>query len=344
MNNLQTHDLTIGYAPSRKTPHVVASGLDLSLAAGELVCLLGPNGVGKSTLMRTIAAMQPALGGWVELEGTQIDLLSTGDRARRIGIVLTDRIDVGYLSSYALVSLGRYPYTGWTGRMGEDDHRIVTQALNAVGAHELSDRPVGELSDGERQKIIIARVLAQETDTILLDEPTAFLDLPRRVEIVALLRKLAHQSHKAILLSTHDLDLAIRNADRIWLMTCGRVETGIPESLVLGGAFETAFAREGIEFDKASGAFRPAHQGVGRINFSESGLVAAWTARALERIGYVVSSGLPDVELSLSLDEDRDEKVWTLASEDTVTFTSLDDLIAHLQGSLARTSVEDGLT
>lgn len=331
MSAIQTRKLAIGYIPSKKTPQVIASGLDLSLAPGELVCLLGPNGIGKSTLMRTISGMQPALGGHVNLDGRQVEDLPAKERARRIGIVLTERIDVGHLSSYALVSLGRYPYTDWTGRMDAEDHRIVTEAINAVGASDLADRSVSELSDGERQKIMIARVLAQETEVILLDEPTAFLDLPRRVEIIALLRGLAHESGKAILLSTHDLDLAVRNADRIWLMTSGNVETGIPESLVLNGAFETAFAREGIEFDQSSGSFRPLHRPGLRIRFSESGLVAAWTTRALERIGYAVVTEGSDIELSLELEEDDGKTIWTLRSEDALSFPTLDALVAHLK-------------
>jgi len=223
--------------------------------------------------------------------------------------------------------------------MDDKDHRIVTRAIHAVGAPELANRPVNELSDGEREKIMIARVLAQETDIILLDEPTAFLDLPRRVEIVALLRKLAHESGKAILLSTHDLDLAIRNADRIWLMTAGHVETGIPEALVLNGAFESAFAREGIEFDEVSGSFRPSCRPLKPIRFSESGLVAAWTVRALERIGYTVQTAESDTIFSLELKEDEGMTAWILRSENEKTFSTLDELITYL-----KTTIEPTLT
>lgn len=337
---LSTHALTIGYAPPRRAPHVVAAGLDLGVSPGELVCLLGPNGIGKSTLMRTISGMQPPLSGSVRLGDVDIGRLAAGERARRIGIVLTDRIDVGYLSGYALVSLGRYPYTDWTGRMTDDDHRVVTEAIRAVGAEDLADRPVSELSDGERQKMMVARVLAQETEVVLLDEPTAFLDLPRRVEIIALLRRLAHDG-KAILLSTHDLDLAVRNADRIWLMTPGAVHTGIPESLVLNGAFERAFAREGIEFDEASGAFLPARRPAHRIAFVGSGLAAAWTTRALERIGYaVVATG--DADIALTVDEDDGKTVWTLTSDTERAFLGLDELIDHLQAIAGRTEAARG--
>ena len=333
MAAIRTQDLTIGYAPTRSTPHVVASGLDLELRSGELVCLLGPNGTGKSTLMRTLAGMQPGLGGTVLVSDHPLNDLAALERAYRIGIVLTERIDVGYLSGYALVSLGRYPYTDWSGRLTDEDHQIVSNAIRAVGATDLADRPVSELSDGERQKMMIARVLAQETDIILLDEPTAFLDLSRRVEIIALLRDLAHDAGKAVLVSTHDLEIAVRNADRIWLMSGGKVQTGIPESLVLNDAFETVFARDGIEFDQMSGAFRPLRDPAATITFSGSGLAAAWTTRALERIGYAVVSNSDEDGLHLELTEEDDHQIWTLSAEATQSFDSLDSLIDHLVGT-----------
>ena len=307
------------------------------MQTGELVCLLGPNGAGKSTVMRTLSGMQPVLDGQVLINGTKLDTMSASDRATRIGIVLTERIDVGYLSGYSLVSLGLYPYTDWSGRMGEADHRAVSEAIDAVSARDLAERPISEMSDGERQKILIARVLAQDTEVILLDEPTAFLDLARRVEIVALLRRLAHESDKAILMSTHDLDNAVRNADRIWLMTGGRVETGIPESLVLNKSFQSAFAGKGIEFDEASGGFRPSHEPVARICFSESGLVATWTTRALQRIGYEVRSEPEAKTISLSLTRDEAKTIWVLDSAgDRQPFDALDKLIGHLKIQLPK--------
>ncbi|MDA8020919.1 MAG: ABC transporter ATP-binding protein, partial [Thermoanaerobaculia bacterium] len=229
----------------------------MQLRPGELVCLVGPNGAGKSTLMRTLAGMQPALGGEVLLDGADIHRLSARERARRLSVVSTDPVATGLLDVEAVVGLGRYPHTGWSGRLREEDHRIVRWAIAAVGIEDFVHRTVSELSDGERQKVMIARALAQEPQVMVLDEITAFLDLPRRVQMMQLLRQLARSSNRAILLSTHDLDLALRSADTIWLMPRDQpLVVGAPEDLVLGGDFESVFVREGIHFDREQGSFR----------------------------------------------------------------------------------------
>lgn len=254
---LRADDLTIGYRHAGRADGVVAAHLNLSLQRGELVCLLGPNGAGKSTLMRTLAGLQPPLGGKVWLDGDEPSALPARELARRLSIVLTERVDVGNLSAQELVALGRHPYTDWWGNLTAHDAEVVRWAIRAVGAVSLADRPVQELSDGERQKIMVARALAQEPLLIMLDEPTAFLDLPRRVELMGLLRSLARQTGRAILLSTHDLDLALRSADRLWLLSVeGKMATGAPEDLVLSGAFQETFASEGVAFDQYSGSFR----------------------------------------------------------------------------------------
>ncbi len=230
--------------------------------------------------------------------GDDLSQLPARDLARRLSVVLTERVNPGLLSAFALASLGRHPYTDWSGRLTARDQRIVLDALDSVGAAALADRQVGELSDGERQKVMIARALAQEPAVMILDEPTAFLDLPRRVEIMQLLRRLARDSGRAILLSTHDLDLALRSADRIWLMPSGgAMQIGAPEDLVLSGAFEAAFQAEGVRFDPASGAFRVSGAARGRITVIGEGLRAIWTRRALERAGFASDGGETQVEV-----------------------------------------------
>ena len=305
---LQTRGLCIGYAPKRRPRITVAADLGVELLKGELVCLLGPNGAGKSTLMRTLAGLQKPLAGEVLLEDRDLHGLTDSERARLLGLVLTERVDVGNLSAYALVALGRYPYTGWDGSLSPADEEVVRWAMDAVGARDLAARSVGELSDGERQKVMIARALAQEPAVLLLDEPTAFLDLPRRVEIVQLLRRLVGDSDRAVLLSTHDLDLALRCADRLWLLPLdGPLQTGAPEDLVLSGAFQRTFAD--VEFDPAIGSFHLAQEPEGEIGLVGEGIHALWTARALERAGFRVAEDAPTC---VEIIHDNGGTVWRL--------------------------------
>ncbi|MEM7124723.1 MAG: ABC transporter ATP-binding protein [Chloroflexota bacterium] len=287
---LETHNLSIGYR-RRRHETVIATGLDLTLQAGELVCLLGPNGAGKSTLMRTLAGMQPPLAGQVRLDGEDIGTLRPQVVAKKLSVVLTEQVHAGLLSAYALIALGRYPHTDWRGTLSAADEVIVQDAIDAVGVVPLAARPVSQLSDGERQKVMIARALAQQPKLMLLDEPTAFLDLPRRVEIMQILRRLAYSRQRAILLSTHDLDLALRSADTLWLLSEGKLYIGAPEDLVLSGLFAEAFASEGVTFDIHSGAFEVQQASSGGIDLIGDGIRAHWTARALQRIGYEVHSG-----------------------------------------------------
>lgn len=288
-STLSTERLTIGYRRPRHPDVEVARDLDLTLQPGELVCLLGPNGAGKSTLMRTLAGMQPALSGRVLLDGREMQQLSPQDLARRLSVVLTEPVNPGSLRAYDLVALGRYPYTDWVGRLREEDRQVVERSLEAVGAVDLAHRPVSELSDGERQKVLIARALAQEPAVMLLDEPTAFLDLPRRVEVMGVLRTLARETGKSVLLSSHDLDLALRSADIIWLISAdGAIRQGAPEDLVLNGAFADTFRSAGVTFDHYSGSFHINRDTAGVVTLQGDGLPALWTTRALEREGFCV--------------------------------------------------------
>lgn len=285
---LTAEDLVVGYFLRRNAPRPVAGPLRLALRPGELVCLLGPNGAGKSTLLRTLAGLQPPLAGRLAVGGTALARLSAAARARHISIVLTDRLDAGNLTAQELVTLGRHPHTGWLGGLTAHDHAQVQAALAATGTATFAHRPVAELSDGERQKVMLARALAQDTPIVLLDEPTAHLDLPNRVVLMRLLHQLARTTGKAILLSTHELDLALQAADRVWLLpAAGPLRSGTPEDLVLSGAFAAAFARDGLAFDAATGTFA-LHAPTGPpVQLVGTGAAAFWTRRALERAGFV---------------------------------------------------------
>ena len=291
---LQARDLTIGYQRGRHiTP--IAMHLNTSLNAGELVCLIGANGIGKSTLMRTLAGMQPALAGDIRLNGTPLNDFSALELAQQISLVLTERLDVGMLTGHELVALGRHPYTDWLGTLREEDKAAIQRAIHAVGGEVLAQRAFNELSDGERQKILIARALAQETVLMILDEPTAFLDVPRRAEIMHMLKQLAHNTGRAILLSTHDLELALRTADRVWLFSADRrLHIGAPEDLILSGHFARAFADQQVRFDAELGGFSMASSPIGSIRLIGTGVGAIWTRRALERAGYQLDDNAPN--------------------------------------------------
>ena len=278
--------LSIGYQHS-KGETIVASGLDCSLRGGEFVCLLGPNGAGKSTLIRTLAGMQKPLAGELRLSGKVMRDIAPRERARAVSVVLTEAMPSGMMDAYSLVSLGRHPYSGWFGGLTGQDRERIDWSIDAVGARPLANRQVSELSDGERQKISIARALAQEAKLMLLDEPTAFLDLPRRVELMSILRNLAHQENLALLLSTHDLDLALRFADRVWLMTPeGNLLQAAPEALALNGKFAEVFATENLDWDVSTGSFCAHPAACLKVRLEGQGIEQVWTQRALERLGF----------------------------------------------------------
>ncbi|MCF0071385.1 ABC transporter ATP-binding protein [Dyadobacter sp. CY261] len=287
---LETRALAIGYRSSGNE-RTVASYLNVQLRPGDLVCLLGSNGAGKSTLMRTLSGLQPALGGDISIGSRPIGSLKPVELAQQLSLVLTDRVDAGNLTAREVVALGRTPYTGWLGSLSENDHREITRSIEQTGIQPLLDRPMHQLSDGERQKVMLARALAQDTPLILLDEPTAHLDLPNRVEMMRLLHTLARHARKAILLSTHELDLALQTADELWLMHAdGTLLTGLPEDLVLNGSFEKTFARNGFSFDRLTGTFT-IHQPAAPANIYIEGpeRLVFWAKRALMREGLGIS-------------------------------------------------------
>ena len=296
---LQTRDLAIGYPRKRKADICLASALNLRLEPGAMVGLLGPNGVGKSTLLRTLAALQKPLAGKVLLAGADSSRMAPGDLAKALSLVLTNSPQPGLMTGFELVALGRLPHSDWLGRLSEGDHAAVNGALDAVNAGELASQVLRELSDGQRQKLLIARALAQEAAVMLLDEPTAFLDLPRRVEVMRLLKRLARQTGRAILVSTHDLDLALRNCDQLWLLREGAMLVGAPEDLALDGGITETFRSEGIRFDENSGAFAVEKTQGAPIQVKGSGTRATWMRRALERNGYChdTTAGAADISL-----------------------------------------------
>ena len=250
MSSITLSSLTIGYR-LKGGCKAVAAGIDASLHDGELTCLVGANGAGKSTLLKTMAAFLPKLGGNIYIKGKDIAEYTNRELSRLVSVVLTSRPEAENMTAEEVAGLGRTPYTGFWGTLGGDDKRVVAESMEQVGVAHLAGRTIATLSDGERQKVMIAKALAQQTPVIILDEPTAFLDYPSKVDTMLLLARLAHEAGKTVFLSTHDLELALQTADRLWLMPGdGRVVTGTPRQLADGGELSAFIERRGIAFDR----------------------------------------------------------------------------------------------
>jgi iron complex transport system ATP-binding protein len=300
---LSLHDLSVGYA-STNSRNILFENLNLSLTAGQLVCFMGPNGSGKSTLIRTLAGLHPPLTGTIK----------TGDRLEginpsAISVVLTDKIQSVNLTAYEVVAFGRYPYLNWRVNLSWQDEEVIERAIRQINIGHLRNKKLYELSDGQLQMVMIARALAQDTPVILLDEPTAHLDLNNRVEIMKFLRQLSRTTNKAILISTHELDLALQTADLIWLTGNRKnILTGIPEDLVLGGAFDEIFKFKG--FDLKTGKVQHAVSRAERIQLTGSGYEYLWTKNALERTGFEVTH--EPCRISVSIEKLGESLEWHL--------------------------------
>ncbi len=228
---------------------MIAQHISAQLSEASLTALVGVNGAGKSTLLRTLTGAHQALKGEIWLNGKPFDTYSRDERARQIAVVLTQKVEAQQLYAEEVVALGRLPYTNLMGSLKTTDREVVNRAIALAGIEHLRQRRIGSLSDGERQRVMLAKALAQETPFILMDEPTAFLDYPSRTETFMLLRKLAHEERKSILLSTHDLDLALKCCDHIWLLDKGMLTIGAPQDFSQNKALDRAFSTPNFQFD-----------------------------------------------------------------------------------------------
>lgn len=335
MNSETIHieNLSIGY-PGKNDVKVVADGICAGINSGELTCLLGANGVGKSTLLRTLSAFQPKLGGEIRIQGREIETYTDKQLSRVISVVLTEKCDLRNMSVTELVGLGRTPYTGFWGVLTQEDKHVVEHSIALVGIPHLAHRMVHTLSDGERQKVMIAKALAQETPVIYLDEPTAFLDFPSKVEMMQLLHHLSRRTDKTIFLSTHDLELALQIADKIWLMDkANGVTIGTPEDLSLNGSLGSFFARKGIVFDPESGLFRVDNEYASQVRLSGSGQRYAMMRKALQRNGIFAGR---DVEAETHVETDGctegGDKVFVVhqPGKESVCLSGIGEVLAKL--------------
>ena len=245
---LDLRDLHIGYDEDASR-HIVAEALNASLSSGTMTCLVGANGVGKSTLMRTLSGFQPALQGELHVDGRPIGEYTSRELSEKIGVVLTERNATPDLTVEEVVAIGRMPYTNFWGRLTAADLRVVDEAIALVGIEPLRHKKIGRVSDGERQKVMIAKSLAQQTRIILLDEPTAFLDYGSKVAVMRLLRQLAHEQGKTVLLSTHDLEIAFQTTDELWILQPDGLLTGTLDELEQQGAVSQFLATNGLRYE-----------------------------------------------------------------------------------------------
>lgn len=286
---IEARNLTIGYS-TKKNTRMVAENINSTIYSGELTCLLGANGVGKSTLLKTLSGFTPQLSGSIYIQGKDLQLYKARELSKCISVVLTEKIDIKNMTARELIGLGRSPYNGFWGKLNNIDNEIIDKSIELVKIQKLIHRMVHTLSDGERQKVMITKALVQDTPIILLDEPTAFLDFPSKVEIMQLLHQLSRKTNKTIFLSTHDLELALQIADKVWLMGQQKgLEIGTPEDLSLNGSLSHFFARKGILFDKESGLFRIKNELYKQIKLVGDGSTYTMIQKALSRNGINAS-------------------------------------------------------
>jgi iron complex transport system ATP-binding protein len=304
---LSIENLTVGYRTQR-SENILFENLNLSLSPAQLVCFMGPNGSGKSTLIRTLAGLQKPLAGNVRsVNGT-----AGGVNPKAIGVVLTDKVASLSMTAYEVIAFGRYPYLNWKVNLSWQDEELIERAIRQIHIDHLRHKRLYELSDGQLQMVMIARALAQDTPVILLDEPTAHLDLNNRVEIMKFLHQLSRSTNKAILISTHELDLALQTADLIWLTGNKKnILTGIPEDLVLNGSFDEIFKFKG--FDLKTGKVQHEVSRQERIHLTGSGYEFLWTKNALERNGFEVTH--QPCLISIVIQKTGDSFEWQLTKE-----------------------------
>ncbi|MFA0962837.1 ABC transporter ATP-binding protein [Roseivirga sp. BDSF3-8] len=320
---VHVENITVGYPP--KAPLLEA--VNLSVTEGNIACIAGRNGTGKSTLMRTLAGMQKPLAGQVTVQGKRLNDMSPRELARKLAIVTTERIAAGHLRVHELVALGRYPFTGPFGRLTSHDRAVVEKVMQITGCDDLGGHFTYTLSDGQWQRVMIARALAQEPAILLLDEPTSFLDWPGKAGTFTMLRKLAMETGLAVIYASHDLEMALPVADRLWLLHNGRITTGLPEDMLLSGILERAF-------DLPEGTLVHGHYPVNDTKGLEvrgPDHLKRLLVQALRRQGEnlpattgIIEAGKKDGHLSLVLES---------SCFGRETFTSINSLLSFLKNS-----------
>jgi len=324
---LTLNSLKIGYVSGR-SENVLLPPLTACANKGELIAVIGRNGIGKSTLLRTLMGLQPSLGGEIQYSCKNIRDYSRMDLAQKVAYISTEIVKVSNMSVYDLVALGRFPYTNWRGKIDTKNHEVIMDAIEKTAMSAFCNRFVSELSDGERQKAMIARILAQDTEIIVMDEPTAFLDVGSKYEILHLMHLLSHKSEKTIIFSTHDLHMAISQSDKIWLMLDNKLIEGAPEDLMIEGAFDHLFDSSPVKYNSENGTFSLRSEEKGRIYVEGDGICRHWTEKAINRAGFSLSAvkTIPYIIIPSG-----NNKEWKLTTDiSLVEFRSIYELVSFL--------------
>lgn len=323
---LTTQSLSIGY--SAQAP--LLNDLILELKPKQLTCLVGANGKGKTTLIQTLSGMQAPLNGGVYYDQGKLDKLTLAERSKCVSIVLSQKMIPANLSVREVVELGRLPYTKWFGSLSSKDSNIVDHAMQATEVLQFANRKLHELSDGEKQRVMIAKALAQDTPIMILDEPTAHLDVQHRVSLILLLKKLSRETGKSILLSTHELEVAIQLADKIWLIDDeSQFSVGMPEDLVLGGAFDQLFDTNQIVFNSNEGRFDVQSNADRYYTLTGgSNLTRLWTQKALLKEGFLVQTDGKEAEFEVTCDGE----IWKVFQNGQVSgdLRTIEELVGYL--------------
>jgi len=331
-NILALRNVAIGYPTTKRENNVLFNNINLSARKGELIALIGKNGIGKSTLLRNIAGLQNILDGEVLLLDKKIQSFRRKEFARLVSFVSTEIVNVSNLKVFDLVALGRFPHTNWLGKLQTKDIQQSLSAIEMVGMKPFVNKNVNEISDGERQRVMIARTLAQDTQIIVLDEPTAFLDLPNKYELIHLLNQLSKKENKTVFFSTHDLNIAIQEADKIWLMLDDEIVEGAPEDLILNNILNRIFKKSNLSFDRVKGDFSINRSHAKKIGVVGSGLSYNWTKKALERLNYTIDKGNTSINHIEINHQNNNNLNWKFKSENgTFVFESIYELSLFLK-------------
>jgi len=322
------NNLNVGYR-SKQTEKTLIEGFSTQLKAGEMIAVMGSNGSGKSTLLRTLTGFQQPLSGGVTMNGKVISAISMKEKAGLISYVSTEPVRVGNMTVFELVGLGRYLYSGWWGNLSDKDIQMVGRCLDLTGMSDFASRQVNSLSDGERQRAMIARALAQDTPVIILDEPTAFLDIRNKYEIIHLLRELAVMERKSVIFSSHDFAITIGMADKVWLIEQRKVLEGAPEDLALSGSYNTMFKDSALIFHPESGEIIMTGKPDKKVTIVAEGNVQGWLVKALLRKGFSDDSN-SSVKVLASIRDDGYH--FTIESGgETKEFASIYELLAEVE-------------